>query len=143
MDPTPTQWLPYNPNVSAAGCGEFTASLPIQGTEKFSQVEISQKLFEIYLGHYKSPHLGGECRLEDFKVENVKGDNRISFLAQEQKVDFVNTIEYSVQVKEAPTGWLAGNGEMAPDGWIVHKFLIIGVTKVNDQYVLKLIGTGP
>lgn len=139
--PTATEWLPYNPNYSAQGCDEFTATLPVKGTENLSQLEISHKLFEIYLGHYKSPELGGLCRLEDFKVETT--EDKFANLATEQKVDFVNTVEYSIQVKEAPTGWAAGNGELATGGWIMHKFLIIGVTKVNDKYVLKLIGTGP
>jgi hypothetical protein len=141
--PTPTDWLPYNPSPSAEGCSEFTATLPIKGTENLSHREISRRLFEIYLGHYKSPEFGGLCRLEDFKMEDVREDKRLDFLAQEQKVDFVNTVEYSVQVKETPTGWVAGNGVLGPNGWVNHKFLIIGLTKVNDQYVLKLIGTGP
>jgi hypothetical protein len=141
--PTPTDWLPYNPNYSAEGCDEFTATLPVREAENLSPLEISRILFEIYLGHYHSPGLGGLCRLEDFKVENVTNDKRLDFLTNEQNVDFVNTVEYSLQVKEAPTQWAAGNGELAADGWIVHKALIIGVTKVNDEYVLKLIGTGP
>jgi hypothetical protein len=143
MMPTPTEWLPYNPSPSAEGCGEFTATLPVKGTENLSKLEISKKLFEIYLGHYKAPELGGLCRLEDFKVEEVREDKRLDFLAQEQNVDFVNTVGYSVQMKEAPTGWAAGNGVLGPNGWLLHKSLIIGVTKVNDEYVLKLIGTGP
>ena len=139
--PTPTEWLPYNPNYSAERCDEFTATLPVREAANLSQLEISRRLFEIYLGHYKSPGLGGLCRLEDFKVEDVQ--DRFANLAAEQHVDFVNSVEYSLQVKEAPTQWAAGNGELAADGWIVHKALIIGVTKVNDEYVLKLIGTGP
>lgn len=139
--PTPTEWLPYNPNYTAQGCGEFTATLPVKDAENLSQLEISRKLFEIYLGHYKVHGLGSLCRLEDFKVENV--EDRFANLAAEQNVDFVNTVEYSLRVKEAPTNWAAGNGELAGNGWINHKFLIIGVTKVNDEYVLKLLGTGP
>jgi hypothetical protein len=143
MELTPTEWLPYNPHYSAQGCGEFTAALSVKGTENLSQLEISQKLFETYLGHYRSPTLGGLCRLEDFKLEDVRQDKRLDFLAKEQHVDYINTVQYSVQMKEAPTDWAAGNGELAAEGWINHKFLIIGVTKVNDEYVLKLIGTGP
>jgi hypothetical protein len=137
------EWLPYNPNLSDQGCNAFTAILPVKGTEKSSQVDIAQKLFEIYLAHYKSPELGGQCRLEDFKLETVKGDSRIDFLAKEQKVEFVSRVIYSIQIKEVPSDWVAGNGELAANGWILHKGLIIGVIKVNDQYVLKLIGTGP
>jgi hypothetical protein len=64
-------------------------------------------------------------------------------VAKEQGVDFVNWIIYSVQIREVPSSWVAANGEFANDGWIINKILIVGVTKVNDEYVLKLIGTGP
>ena len=81
--------------------------------------------------------------MEDFTVETVQEDKRMNFLANEQKVDYISTVQYSVQIPEVPSNWVAGNGELAPNGWIIHKFLIIGITKTNDQYVLKLIGTGP
>lgn len=139
--PKPTDWLPYKADYSADGCGDFTATIAISGTQNLSQLDISRKLFEIYLGHYRSSGLGSVCRLEDFKVEHV--DHRFANLADEQKVDFVNAVEYSVQAAEAPTDWAAGNGELSPEGWIVHKVLIIGVKKDSDEYVLKLIGTGP
>lgn len=136
-------WIPYNPDASNKGCDVFTATTPVKETEGFSQVEIAQKLFEIYLEHFQSPELGGMCRLEDFEVENSQLDKRLAFLATEQKMDYVATVQFSVKIKELPSAWVSGNGELAPDGWIVHKFLIIGIRKINDQYVLSLLGTGP
>src|SRR5689334_14256225 len=116
---TPKEWLPYDLNLSSSGCGMgmFTSTLPVKEAENLSQLDIAHKLFEIYLAHYRSPELGGQCRLEDFKVEDVKGDSRIDFLAKEQKVDFVSRVLYSVQIKETPSDWVAGNGELATEGW--------------------------
>ena len=141
--PTPTEWLPYNPDSSDSGCGEFTATLSITGTERISQEDLIKRLFEKSLAHYKSPEMGGGCRLEEYIIENTSLDERLVFLAKEQKVDYVGTVQYSVRIKEVPSGWAAGNGEIAPDGWILHKFLIVGVSTVDNLYILKPIGTGP
>jgi hypothetical protein len=141
--PTRTDWLPYNPNGSDTGCHEFVATVPVTQAEGVSQEEMIKQLFEMYLDHYKAPEIGGRCRLEDYKIENVLLDKRIAFLANEQNLDYVGSVQYSVQIKEVPSRWVAGNGELANDGWIVNKGLIIGVTKVDDEYVLKILGTGP
>ena len=98
LSPTATQWLPYDPNPSDAGCGVFVATLAVQGTDAYSQEEIFRRLFEVYLEHFKSQNLGGICRLEDYRVEKVLVDQKIAFLAAEQHVDRVAWIEFSVQV---------------------------------------------
>ncbi|MCL4530660.1 MAG: hypothetical protein M1485_03625 [Chloroflexi bacterium] len=144
LSPTLTEWLPYNLNNSNNGCGAaFDATLSVTEAKGLSQEELAKKLFEVYLGHSKSPDLGGRCRLEDFKVNRALLDTRISFLAAEQHVNYVAYVIYDVQIKETPSDWVAGNGEIAPNGWIVNKEFIIGVTKVGDDYVLKVLGTGP
>lgn len=143
--PTATafEWLPYNPNLSDAGCEPFTASIPVQGTEAWTEEQIGSRLFELYLAHYKNPALGGLCQLEEYVIEELKFDQMIAFLTRDQNMDLTLTVQYSVQIKEAPSNWVAGNGELAADGWIVHKFLIIGVIRDDGQYVLHPIGTGP
>jgi hypothetical protein len=143
VEPTSTEWLPYNPNISDEGCGEFIATLSIEGTEGWSEEKIGRKLFEIYLEHFKSPSLGGRCRLENFIIEDAKFDQIVAFLTKDQKMDFTVNVLYSIQIQEVPSDWLAGNGELAKDGWIIHKYLIIGAIKDNNQYILHLIGTGP
>ena len=145
LPPTPTagQWLPYDPNPSNAGCTDFVATLAVQGTEGLSQEELFKRLFEVYLAHFKSPELGGICRLEDYRVEKVLVDQKIAFLAAEQHQDRVASLEFSVQVSSEPTDWVAGNGELVAQGWVSHKFLIIGYTKSSVAYTLKIIGTGP
>ena len=142
-NPTPTEWLPYNETPSTTGCSEFMATLSMQEAEHLSKERLAKRLFEIYLAHYQSPNLGSQCRLEDFVVQSAKLNKSINFLANEQNVDYVGIVQYSVRISEIPSNWVAGNGELEKDGWIKNKGLIIGVTKVNDQYVLKLIGTGP
>jgi hypothetical protein len=142
--PTTWQWLPYDPNPSNAGCDfDFVATLAVQGTEGLSQEELFKRLFEVYLAHFKSPKLGGICRLEDYRVENVLVDQKIAFLAAEQHLDRIASLDFSVQVSSEPTDWVAGNGELAAQGWVIHKFLIVGYTRSNAAYTLRIIGTGP
>jgi hypothetical protein len=141
--PTAGLWLPYDPNPSNAGCGDFVASLPIQGTQAYSQEQIFKQLFEAYLTHFRSPGLGGICRLKDYKVESVLVDQKIAFLAAEQHLDRVAWVEFSVQVSSEPTDWVAGNGELAAAGWVSHKALIVGYARTSTEYILKIIGTGP
>jgi hypothetical protein len=145
LPPTSTawQWLPYDQNPSRAGCTDFVATLAVQGTQGLSQEEIFKQLFEGYLSHFRSPDLGGICRLEDYRVENVLVDQKIAFLAAEQHLDRVASLDFSVQVSSEPTDWVAGNGELAAQGWVIHKFLIVGYTKSSAAYILKIIGTGP
>jgi hypothetical protein len=140
IEPLSPHWIPYNPDQNFDGCDVFSPTIPV---EDISNEQIIQRLFEAYMDHYTSPELGGGCRLESYQIEKVQLDDRIAFLANEQNVDFVGTILFSVQLKEVPSNWVAGNGALASDGWIIHKFLIVGVSRVNDMYGLKLIGTGP
>ena len=146
LSPTPkttsTEWLPYNPNISDKGCSEFTATIPIKDAKKLSKEEIIKKLFEMYLEHFKSPDLGGICRLEEFKIENIKMDQIVAFTAKNQWVETTAWVDYSIKIKEVPSNWIAANGELAPDGWIIHKSLIIGFIESDEQYVLILVG-GP
>jgi len=142
-NPTPTEWLPYNETPNNTGCGEFIATLSMQEAEHLSKEKLAKRLFEVYLAHYKSPGLGSQCRLEDFVVEGTQLNKSLDSLANEQNVGYVGSVQYSVRISQVPSDWVAGNGDLEKDGWIRNKGLIIGVTKINDQYVLKLIGTGP
>jgi hypothetical protein len=145
-EPTPTDWVPYDPNnpYDNNGCGVTSpATVSTKDAKGLSQAELIKKLFEVYLGYFKSPDVGRMCRLEDFTIDDVILDNRIAFLAKEQHVDYVAYVIYSVQIKTEPTDWIAGNGEFASNGWMDNKELIVGVTKTGNDYVLKLIGTGP
>lgn len=145
LHPTPTtsQWLPYDPNPSRAGCSDFVATLDGKGLEGSSQEQIFKQLFEVYLAHFRSPDLGGICRLENYQVESILVDQKIAFLAAEQHLDRVAWVEFSVQVSSEPTEWVAGNGELAAGGWVSHKALIVGYTRNDTGYILKVIGTGP
>lgn len=118
-------------------------AVPMSDTENLTHEEIAQRLFALYLEKNLTLPLHHFCKLEDDRIERTTIDHNIDLLAQEQGVSFVNWVIYSVQIREVPSSWIAGNGEFANEGWIVNKVLIVGVTKVNDEYVLKLIGTNP
>jgi hypothetical protein len=145
LTPTNPAGLPFDPSLMrSADCMEpYTAKLPIKELQGLSNEEIITHLFENYLSHYKIPDRGAMCRLIDFDIVSVTHEVNLDFLAKEQNVDFVDGVVYSVQMPVLPSDWVAGNGEFGENGWIIHKFMISGAVKVDDEYVLKLIGTGP
>jgi hypothetical protein len=145
IEPTPTEWLPYNTvTINDGECKKLVpTTIPVVGTENLTNEEIAGKLFSLYLEKHISLNHHHFCKLENYRIEKIISDKRINFLSKEQEVDFVNWVVYSVQIKKVPSSWVAGNGEFAPRGWIVQKIVIIGVSKLSDEYVLKLIGTGP
>lgn len=141
---TPTEGLPFNPNLTHTGCDDFQPQLPAAQAAALSQADLARVLFSAYLAHYQNPALDGSmCELINFSVDDVIFDERLAFLAQEQGVDYVVSLLYSIQIDEVPSSWVAANGEFAPDGWIIKKSLIVGVTIRADQAFLTLIGTGP
>jgi hypothetical protein len=117
--------------------------MPVADADDLTNEEIAQMLFALYLEKHLTLPSHHFCKLETYRIEKTTVEHDIDHLAREQAVDFVNWIVYSVQIREVPSSWVAGNGEFANDGWIINKVLIVGVTKVDDEYVLKLIGTGP
>lgn len=38
--------------------------------------------------------------------------------------------------------WVAGNGEIKDNNWIVDKFALVDITQINNKYVITNIGTG-
>lgn len=141
--PTPTQWLPYNPKISDEGCDDlFTPTIPINETEKLPPEKIAQKLVEVYLEHFLSQNLGRLCRLEDFKVTEIKPGQIVVTMPEDQKPEYSGTVDIAVKVKEIPTIWYTVSGNLAPDGWIVHKLLNILITIINDQYILTFTSLG-
>ena len=142
IESTPTEWLPYNPKIMGATC-DFATKVSVNEVKGLSKEGLAKRLFEIFLSHFHSQDIDNFCRLYKFKVDKTYLDDRIFFLVKEQHVDYVIRVIYSVQIKEVPSSWVAGNGEFSPSGWIIKKSEIIGITKVNNQYILKLIGTGP
>ncbi len=120
-------WLPQDPKPRLDGCDDFIATLPIDQAGGLTQEELIGQLFGIYLDRFHKPNLGSVCRLVGASVDKVTLDQRIAFLAQEQNVDEVAWVYFSVQVSSVSTNWVAANGELSADGWIRHKTLIVGV----------------
>ena len=119
-DATPTEWLPYHPAATDKNCELFTAVLPIAEGAGLSEGALAQKLFEKYPGHYLDPDPRSTCRLDDFRVDRVRGDQKIAILAAQQNVDDVVRIIFSVRIAERGqrrTGSRRLGGTESVDHW--------------------------
>jgi hypothetical protein len=140
------------PSISIAWQAETTgtwppspaAALPIKTAEKLSDEELSGALFCQYLEKHKHSQVEIAQQLTDYQVHQISADESLQELRQENQVDYLTWVSFSVlPAQEFSSWWVAGNGEVSNDGWIRHKSLIIGIFEDNENYILKIIGTGP
>jgi hypothetical protein len=107
-----------------------------------TQVEIAGALFGQYLEQYQISILPASCKLISYEVEDVSIDPALEYFREEQGVDMMAWVTYSVQAV-APGFWTAGNGVSCDDRWILDKSMILGLTRVGDVFKLTIHGTGP
>lgn len=108
-------------------------------TDSTKVKEISYQIMKEYLNEYKKDTVLKKFKITNYTINgihNIKGNtNKFSFC-----------VDYSVKPSEKPSDensdWLAGNGVLKDD-WVIHKDAFIDVNKVNNEYKITSIGTGP
>ena len=95
-------------------------------SEPLTEAEVSEAFAEFYLS---------DDTLQDYKINSAELYD-LEFLRNVWRVDF------SVLPKEGHNGWMAGNGGLGENGWIVNKMLFVYVTKTDGVVDLWIIGTG-
>lgn len=97
--------------------------------------DICNEIMKKYLNEYENVKTSKELKLLDYTINNVadvKGNtNKFSFW-----------VDYSVKPLVENSNWVAGNGEIK-DRWIVNKNAFVNIEKVNNEYKIISIGTGP
>jgi len=120
------------------------AALAIKSAENLSDEDLSGALFCQYLEKHKHSQVDIAQQLTDYQVHQISADESLQELLLENQVEYLSWVSFSVlPAQEFSSWWVAGNGEVSNDGWIRHKSLIIGIFKNNENYILKIIGTGP
>lgn len=123
---------------------EFTSTVSATLTSQYTQQQIASLLFTQWLDHFKTEDADSRSRLDEYEIIKVEIPADLSFLAEENDVDFVATFVFSVKPYiYMHSNWNAGNGVSTDDVWIRNKFLITGVDEVGDLYSLVILGTGP
>ncbi|WP_209702127.1 hypothetical protein [Clostridium algifaecis] len=110
-------------------------------TDSTKVKEISYQIMKEYLNEYKKDTVSKKVKITDYTINgiyNIKGNtDKFSF-----------SVDYSVKPSEKPSdensGWLAGTGDGVLKGdWVIDKDEFIYVNKVNNEYKITSIGTGP
>lgn len=90
-----------------------------------------------------------DYRVEDIKFIALKRDavepQKSWFIPGTSNEAFMVHVKYSVKTTDEGKKyeWLAGNGDDAPDGWVLNKTLFVTIDKYNNVYKVISAGTGP
>jgi hypothetical protein len=135
--PTPTNiQLPYNlVQESSEYCQSPYAVLPIANADVLSEDTIVRKLVEIWLEPYKNPKAHPYCRIDDYRIDDIYSDPRLSFLSIQPKGDIVRLVRFSVKLIQVPNDWMSLSGEIDQENWL-HTNHYISTSKLDDNYVM-------
>ncbi len=104
--------------------------------------EIVRRLYQQYLDAYRIAAQPDDRRIVDYEIHSVELKPALQTTAAEHGVDQIASVRFSVQ-SVLPYTWVAGNGELAPQGWVRDKILLVGLKEEFGRYWLTLLGTGP
>lgn len=100
-------------------------------TDKPDDTVIAANLFaELYLESNLLPNQPDGSRLLQYRIDSVTNSKSGNYF----------NIIYSVQGIEGKTNWIAGSGEIAEDGWINRKSMLIGLRKYGNFYEVYIAG---
>jgi len=112
----------------------YEPTISLNEVDNLSNTEIVEKLFTIYLEHYKDKPIFNDQRIKDYKFigtsERYAVADGIAF-----------SVTYSIQQHLWNDYWEIGNGQVK-DG-MVEKFRYVSLVKEKDQFRLKLMGIEP
>ncbi len=98
---------------------------------------ICRNLIDEYLRDLKSAGVDESSRLIDYHIDTVKFEyewpatGRLTFY-----------VEFSV-LPASKSGWMAGNGQIGPDGWILKKTFFVDMEGAGTDYHITGMGTSP
>ena len=111
---------------------------------KDEKIKIARELFNDYINEnrtdwsiVKSQNLKREpviC-LTDYRINDID-------IESQDIHNFTVSVSYDIQYTNESDMWVAGNGELKDNNWVVDKFAVVDITQINDKYVITNIGTG-
>lgn len=139
LNPTPTEWLPFDPSIYQDNNDAQICSIPYIPTlskeqaANLSPVQIASELFILWLNHYTASNTPKLCRLLDYRLEAITTHPYQSG---------VIIAHFSVQIAQVPSNWVAADGTFEPQGWVTQKRLNLSVGETPIEYTLTILG-GP
>lgn len=102
-------------------------------TQHLQRKNISLKLMNEYLNNYKSTVTEKNRKLSNYRIEKIKD-------IKSSKKGFTFSVVYSVKPVDDNSYWLAGNGKVTSDGWIINKYIEVTVVKEGNKYIIESMG---
>ena len=111
---------------------------------KDEKIKIARELFDDYINEnrtdwsiVKSQNLKRKpviC-LTDYRINDIE-------IESQDLYNFTVSVLYDIQYTNESNMWVAGNGELKDNNWIVNKIALVDITQINDKCVITNIGTG-
>jgi hypothetical protein len=129
--------LPYNlVTESSEYCQVPPPILQLNETENLSEDQIVYKLVELWLNRYKKPGAHPYCRIDDYTVDRVYYDKRITSPPIEPQGDIMRVVVFSMKLIQIPNDWMTLAGEIDQNNWL-HTAQTVAIFKTDKGYIMK------
>lgn len=111
---------------------------------KDEKIEIAKDLFDDYINENRTDWSTVKSQKLNRKPVNSLTDYRIGDInvENEEGYKFTVSVSYDIQYTNESNMWVAGNGVLKDNNWIVDKFALVDIEQVNDKYVITNMGCG-
>ncbi|MDS0527682.1 hypothetical protein NNC19_18490 [Clostridium sp. SHJSY1] len=103
--------------------------------------EIAKNLFEEYINKNSTDWQTVKDKKLNRKPLPTFTDYRITdvFFIKESGNKFTVDIIYDIQYTDEGKQWVAGDGELAENNWVLKKDFLLDIIKYNDKYMLSQV----
>jgi hypothetical protein len=105
---------------------------------------VIQKLFGDWLEYYRSPVWSSREGITAYEIGSIEQEETAQDRAAELGAE--NTVRVTFSVRPPAVGysdWVAGNGEITPNGWVRELSLYAGLRQDGGRYWLVILGERP
>lgn len=125
---------------STSELATFFVALP-EAQARGSPEEIAEKMFALWLDHFKYLSVDESVRLDDYLITEVVFPPEFQLCAQDLGIEYIARVLFSVRTIRYPApDWVAGNGTIGDDHWINDKTVNIAVFKTGDAFSFRILG---
>jgi poly-gamma-glutamate synthesis protein (capsule biosynthesis protein) len=120
----------------------YRPSMTVEEAAGLSPEEITRLLFQQYLDSYHILAQPDARRIVEDEIHQLTIEPAQQIYTAEFDADHIAGILFSVHPIVPQSDWMAGNGELAADGWVRNKSLFAGLKEEFGRYWLEILGTG-
>lgn len=115
-----------------------------ESLSKDEMIAIARDLFDDYINQNRTDWYFVKAKglkrqpvicLTDYRI------NDISFVKEENN-KFTVDISYDIQYTDESNYWVAGNGELSENNWVMNKCNFVDIIKADNKYFLSNVYTG-